>query len=82
MVAGSVVSMVTGVPLMVVTILVGDGVETTTLVEPPMLVVMAYEIGWKPEDVEVTGTVVRVPPITVTCVCGGGVVIRVTRLPP
>lgn len=82
-VGGNVVSNVTGVPLMVVTTFVGDGVLTTMLVEaPPMLVVITYDIGLKPEEVDVSGMVVSVPPTTVIRVRGGGVLIRVTRLPP
>jgi hypothetical protein len=61
LVTGGVVTRVTGVPLMVSTIVVGAGVTVTTVGVPPTLVVMVKVTGWN-----TAGSAV----VTTTCVTG------------
>jgi hypothetical protein len=70
LVTGGVVTRVTGVPLIVSTIVVGPGVMVTTVGVPPMLVVMVYDTGWNgaPTGVVTTTCVTGVPPMISTAV--------------
>jgi len=56
LVTGGVVTRVTGVPLMVSTMVVGVGVKVTTVGVPPTMVVMVKESGWTPPALAVVTT--------------------------
>jgi hypothetical protein len=74
LVTGGVITRVTGVPFMVSTVVVGDGVTVITVGVPPTLVVMVKETGRTTAALTVVTTtcVTGLPPTTSTAVSVSG----------